>query len=129
MLVRVSTTLVVTVCVLVACDRGKAEDEESAVEPQPVTNTGATMNAPAGGLPNADPVSSATNASSVTRYTDESPLTPTTRRLAPATIAPTMPLGPKAVAVLESGGDVTLVAKRGSYYLVMFPNPVDVDLE
>jgi hypothetical protein len=121
MLIRASTILVV-VCAFVACDRDK---ETSSVEPQPVTNTGATMNAPSGGAANLESVSGAANAGNVSRYSDESVLTPVATTLLPTTTARTMPFGRRAVTVFESGGEVTVFAKRGSYYLVTFPNPRD----
>jgi hypothetical protein len=120
---RGTTIVFVTVCTLIACDRTKPQDESSPAQPESVTNTSATMNAPSGGVDSM--ISKAGNAASVTRYVDESAMAPTTSKLVPATTARTMPLGPRAVAIFESGGDVTVLAKRGSYYLVIFPDPKD----
>jgi len=122
MLIRGSTMLIVSAFALGACDKTGIEDKPSP-ESKSVTNTNATVNAPSGGAGAANLLSAAANASFVQRYSDESPMTPTPSSVVPATTARTMPLGSQAVAVFDKSSDATVLAKRGDYYLVMFPDP------
>jgi hypothetical protein len=123
MLIRGSTILIVTVCTLAACDRNKPDDAFPP-EPKSVTNTSANVNTTPG-AGNVDPISAATNAATVTRYDDESPMKPMKSKLVPMTTARTTPLGKQAVAIMETGCDATAVAKKGDYFLAVFPDPKD----
>jgi hypothetical protein len=122
MLIRGSTILIVSAFALGACDNTGIEDGSSP-EPKEVTNTNATVNAPSGGAGTANLLSAAANANLVQRYSDESPMTPTPGSVVPTTTARTMPLGSEPVAVFDKSTDATVLAKRGDYYLVMFPDP------
>lgn len=122
MLIRASTILIAGVLALGACDRTKSEDESSS-EREPVTNTNATVNAPSGGARTANLLAAAANASTIKRYADESPMTPTPSQIVPATTVRTMPLGSQAVAIFDTSSDATVLGKMGDYYLVMFPDP------
>lgn len=121
MLIRGATILFVTVCTLAACDRNKPDDTFPAA-PKSVTNTSARVQTNPG-TASIDPISVATNAGAVTRYDDESPMKATRSKLVPMTTARTRPLGKQAVAVMETACDATAVAKKGDYFLAVFPDP------
>jgi hypothetical protein len=122
MLTRGSTILIASAFALGACDKTGTDDKPSS-EARPVTNTNATLNAPSRGAGTATLLSAVANASTVQRFADESPMTPTPSSVVPTTTARTMPLGSQPVAVFDKSSDATVLAKRGDYYLVMFPDP------
>jgi hypothetical protein len=101
-----------------ACNRNSSKEEEL----RSVTNTNAVV--PIG--PASD-ISSASNASVIRRYGDESSVTRKVSKLrdTPA-VARTAPFSEEVVAVMTNGAEVTEVAREGDWYLVLFNDPNDV---
>jgi hypothetical protein len=117
MLIR-GLLVIVAACAALACNRNNS-NEENAPSANPVTNTNALVTT----SPGTD-ISSAVNATIVKRFGDESTTGRKTTKLidSPTTVR-TTPYGDEIVAVMTNGAEVTEVARKGDWYLVLFADP------